>query len=67
MNHEDRNNSVKSFLELLPRSKTGVTSVSMAGSPPAAVLLRDVLWRIKNPIPETGKSGASHGLQLTCL
>jgi hypothetical protein len=33
MNREDRNTSVKSFLELLPRSKTGITSVSMAGSP----------------------------------
>jgi hypothetical protein len=45
----------------------GITSVPMAGSPPGAVLLRDVLWRIKNPIPETAWSGASHGLQLTCL
>jgi hypothetical protein len=64
MNRDDRNNSVKSFLELLSRSRHRITSVSMADSRPGAVLLRDVLWSIKNPIPKTGKSGASHGLHM---
>jgi hypothetical protein len=45
----------------------GITSVPMAGSPPGDVLLREVLWKIKNPILEAARSGVGYGLQLTCL
>jgi hypothetical protein len=69
MNHEDRNNSVKSYLEPLPPYqdlRQGLQAYPWPAAP-GAILLRDVLWRIKNPIPETGRSGASHSLHLTLL